>query len=101
MKSKEIIGALTLSSGWASMLFSIALYAFFWRVDNEPGAKDVPALWWGAVSFCLLGGLAFLGGNIYLVKEKAWSVFVIAWVVCIALFVGAITLSPILLFFMV
>ena len=101
MKSKEIIGALALSGGWVSMLFSIALYAFFWRADNEPGAKDVPALLWSAVSFCSLGGLAFLGGNAYLIKGRAWRALAAAWVVCMALFVGAIMLLPILLLFMV
>ena len=83
------------------MLYSIVFYALFWRVDNEPGAKDVPALWWAAVSFCLLGGLAFIGSQVYLLIQKAWIVLVIAWVVCIALLIGAISLSPILLLLMV
>lgn len=83
------------------MLLSIVFYLLFWRVDNEPGAKDIPGLLWAAISFCSLGGLAFLGGHIYLIKEKAWIVLAIAWVVCIALLVGAISLLPILLFLMV
>ena len=101
MKIKEIIGALTLSGGWASMLFSVALYALFWRVDNEPGAKDFPALWWGALSFCSLGGLAFLAGNMYLLIKKAWVALAVAWVLCIVILFGAISLSPILLLLMV
>jgi len=101
MNVKRGISGAILLSGWGSMLLSIVFYLFFWRVDNEPGAKDVPALLWAAISFCSLGGLAFLGGNIYLIKERSWMVLVVAWVVCIALLVGAISLSPILLLFMV
>ncbi|HSM70832.1 MAG TPA: hypothetical protein VK851_04755 [Anaerolineales bacterium] len=101
MNVKRVVSGAILLSGWSSMLLSIVFYLFFWRVDNEPGAKDVPALLWAAISFCSLGGLEFLGGNIYLIKEKSWMVLVVALVVCIALLVGAISLSPILLLFMV
>ena len=101
MKPKEIFSGLLMAGGWISMLLSIVFYLLFWRVDNEPGAKDIPGLLWAAISFCSLGGLAFLGGHIYLIKEKAWIVLAIAWVVCIALLVGAISLLPILLFLMV
>ena len=83
------------------MVFSAAVYLLFWRVDNEPGAKAVPGLLWAAISFCSLGGLSFLGGHIYLIKEKAWLPLLIAWGLCVALLVGAITLSPILLLLMV
>lgn len=101
MKPKEIISGLFLAGGWGSLLLSIVFYLFFWRVDNEPGAKDVPGLLWAAISFCSLGGLAFLGSSIYLIIKKAWVVLVVAWVVCIALLVGAVSLSLILLLFMV
>jgi len=101
MKPKEILSGLFMAGGWTSMLLSVVFYLLFWRVDNEPGAKDIPGLLWAAISFCSLGGLAFLGSHIYLIKEKAWIVLVIAWVVCIALLVGAISLLPILLFLMV
>lgn len=101
MKPKEILSGLTLSGGWLFMLVSLVFYAFFWRVDNEPGAKDFPQLLWAAIFFCSIGGLAFLGGHIYLIKEKAWWVLVGAWAICIALLVGAISLAPILLLFMV
>ncbi len=87
--------------GWGGMLLSVAVYLFFWRVDNEPGAKAVPALLWTAVSLCSLGGLAFLGGHILLIIKKAWLPLGIGWVLCIALLIGAIALSPILLLFMV
>lgn len=101
MKNKELFGGLLLSGGWGLMLCSIVFYLFFWRVDNEPGAKDVPVLLWAAILFCSLGGLTFLGSNIYLTTKKAWMVLVIAWVVCAVLLVGAVSLSPILLLFMV
>ena len=39
---KEIGGVLFLSGGWVSMLLSVVFYLFFWRVDNEPGAKALP-----------------------------------------------------------
>ena len=98
---KHLFGAFLLSSGWGAMLASIALYMLFWRVDNEPGAKDVPGLLWAAVSFCSLGGLVFVGSHIYLIIEKAWLLIFIAWGLCIALLVGAVSLSPILLLLMV
>lgn len=101
MKPKEILSGFVVAGGWGSMLLSIVFYALFWRVDNEPGAKDVPALLWAAISFCSLGGLALLGGNIYLFAKKAWLALLITWAVCVALLVGAISLSPILLLLMV
>jgi hypothetical protein len=70
-------------------------------VDNEPGAKEIPGLLWAAISFCSLGGIAFLGGHIYLIKNKAWILLFIAWGLCGALLVAAISLSPILLLLMV
>lgn len=101
MKLKDILIGFVMAGGWLSMLLSIVFYALFWRVDNEPGAKDVPALWWAAISFCSLGGLTFIGSQVYLLIQKAWIVLLIAWVVCIALLIGAISLSPILLLLMV
>ena len=101
MKPKEVLSALLIPGGWISMLTSIVLSLFFWRVDNEPGARDVPGLLWAAVSFCSLGGLAFVGGQIYLIVKKAWIVLAVAWATCIALLAGAVSLSPILLLFMV
>ena len=101
MKPKEIISGLLLSSGSGSMLFSAAVYLLFWRVDNEPGAKDVPGLLWAAIAFCSLGGLAFLAGHIYLIKQKAWTLLIIAWGLCVALLIGAVSLLPILLLLLV
>lgn len=98
---KRNLGHLVLSGGWLSMLLSIVFYLFFWRVDNEPGAKAVPWLLWTAVSLCSLGGLAFLSGNILLILKKAWLWLGISWALNIALLIGAITLAPILLLFMV
>lgn len=96
-----VLGVLLLVGGWISMLLAVPFYMFFWRVDNEPGAKDVPALLWAAISFCSLGGLSFLIGNILLLIKKAWLALGISWVLCIALLIGAAMLVPILLLFMV
>ena len=101
MKPKEIISGLFLSGGWGSMLLSIAFYMLFWRVDNEPGAKDVPGLLWSAIACCSVGGLAFLGSHIYLIVRKAWTALFISWGVCLLLLFGAVSLSPILLLLMV
>ena len=101
MKPKEILSGFLLSGGWGALLLSVAVYLLFWRVDNEPGAREIPALLWVAISFCSLGGLAFLGGHIYLIKEKAWLVLFIAWGLCAALLVAAVSLAPILLLLMV
>ncbi len=101
MKTKEILFSLLMAGGWAAMLCSIVFYALFWRVDNEPGAKDVPALLWTAVSLCSLGGLTFLGSQIYLLVNRAWLMLGVGWALCIGLLVGAISLAPILLLFMV
>ncbi|MCP5094233.1 MAG: hypothetical protein GY943_01640 [Chloroflexi bacterium] len=98
---KDILIMFLLPGGWGSMLLAIVFYLFFWRVDNEPGAKDMPGLLWTAVSFCSLGGLAFLAGNILLIMKKAWLLLGIGWAVCVALLVGAVALAPILLLFMV
>lgn len=100
-RMKEGFGVLLLSGGWGSMLLSVVFYLLFWRVDNEPGAKDVPALLWAAISACSLGGLSFLGSHIYLIMKKAWLMLGIGWVLCLALLVGAVALAPILLLFMV
>ncbi len=98
---KEIGGILFLSGGWLSMLLSLVFYLFFWRVDNEPGAKDMPWLLWTAVSLCSLGSLAFLSGNVLLMIKKAWLWLGVGWALNIALLVGAVALAPILLLFMV
>ncbi len=100
-RTKEIFGVLFLSGGWASVLLSAVFYLFFWRVDNEPGARAVPGLLWAAIAFCSLGGLAFLGGHIYLLTKRAWLMIGLGWALCLALLGGAIALAPILLLFMV
>jgi len=100
-KNKEILAGAIIAGGWLSVLISGVFYAFFWRVDNEPGARDFPGLLWAATSFCSLGGLAFLGSHIYLIIKKNWKIILIAWAICIALLVGAVSLAPILLLFMV
>ncbi len=100
-ETKNALSSILVAVGLAAMLSSIVLYMFFWRVDNEPGAKDVPALLWAAISFCSLGGLVFLGSQVYLIVNRAWLMLGISWALCIGLIVVAISLAPILLLFMV
>ncbi len=83
------------------MLLSIALYLLFWRVDNEPGARPVPGLFWAAIMFCSLGGSGFLGGHIYLITKKAWLMLGLSWAACLALLIGAIFISPVMLLLLV
>ena len=101
IKAGDVVSALLLPTGWVAMLFSIALYLLFWRVDHEPGAREVPGLLWGAISLCSLGGFVFLGSHIFLIVRRAWLWLGIAWVGCAFLLVMAVSLSPILLLFLV
>jgi hypothetical protein len=43
------VSGLLLSGEWLFILLSGVFYAFFWRVDNEPGAREFPALLWAAI----------------------------------------------------
>lgn len=90
-----------MASGWGAMLLSIVFYMFFWRVDNEPGAKEMPGLLWTAVSFLFFGGMLFIGSHIRLIMKKAWLMLGVGWVLCIILLIGAVAVSPVLLLFMV
>ncbi len=101
IEGKDILAAVTLAGGWLSILISGFVYALFWRADNEPGYSGDNSLRLVALSFCSLGGMAFLSGHIYLIIKKTWALIFISWGVCVALLVGAITLLPILLIFMV
>ncbi len=101
IEGKDILAAVTLAGGWLSILISGFVYALFWRVDNEPGYRGSSSLGLVAFSFCSLGGLAFLGGHIRLIIKKTWALIFITWGACAALLVGAITLLPVLLIFMV
>jgi hypothetical protein len=73
---------------------------FFWRVDNEPGAAKIPELLWAAICFASSGGLIFVATNLYLILQKSKAIF-IAWGICLVTGMGACSLSPILLLFMV
>jgi len=97
---KFIIGALILVIGWGLMIAAVPAYAFFWRVDNEPGAAKIPVLLWASISFLSSGGLLFLSANIYLISKRSKVIF-IAWGLCLAAAMVACSLSPVLLFFMV
>jgi hypothetical protein len=97
---KDWLGPILLLAGWISLLISGLLYPLYWRVDNEPGASGT-ALLIAALSFCSLGGLAFLGGNLLVIRKKAWWVLAIGWFLCAGLLAGALSLTPILLLLMV
>ena len=101
MQIKEALGAVGAALGWAFILASVPAYLFYWRVSNEPGAGSAWGLLITTILFLGAGGLLLIGGNIYLLFKKAWILLLVTWVVCIALLVGAVSLSPILLLFMV
>lgn len=104
MKKREILSAIGVGSGWALVLFSVAAYLLFWRVDNEPGVAAAiarPYLITAIISF-LSGSLLFLGNNLYLllVPQKK-TALLIAWVLVIGITLMACTLSPCLLILLV
>ncbi len=100
-KFTQWIFGLLMVSGWVSLTLSIVFYLFFWRVDNEPGAKDMPELLWAAIFFLVTGGLSFLSGNIGYLVHKVRKAYIISWVICAVLGTASICLSPLLLVFMV
>lgn len=101
VKAKEMAALLLLLVGWSGMLVSVAFYLLFWRVDNEPGAKDIPQLLWAAIFFLSTGGLAFLAANIYLLMRRAWKAYLIAAGGALLILLVALCLSPALLIFLV
>ncbi len=100
-ENKDVISAFMLAGGWGAMLLSVVFYLFFWRVDNEPGAKALPGLLITAVSFFTVGGLAVVVSHVRLIIRRAWLMLGVGWVLSIVLLVGAVALAPILLLFMV
>ncbi len=98
---KQILSALLLALGWAFVLLSVAVYLLFWRVDNEPGAGPATGLLTAAIAMLSVGGVSLLVNVVYLILKKAWIVIAVAGAVCVAILVGAIGLSPILLLFLV
>lgn len=101
MKLKNLTAVLVLSAGWGSLLLSVAFYLLFLRVYFEPGAIELPGLFWTAILLTILGGLAFLSGHIYLLVKKAWTWLWLAWLLCLMGLLGAFALTPVLLVFLV
>ena len=101
MKGKNLLIMFGGLISWGAMLLSVAFYLLFWRTDNEPGAKDFPELLWTAIGLVSIGGLGLVGSNLYLLIKKAWAEFFIGCGLYVALLIGAISLSPILLLFLV
>jgi len=97
---KNIQAATIMLISWLLLSAAIPTYAFFWRVDNEPGAKKIPELLWAAVCFLSSGGLLFISTNIYLIIQRSKLIF-ITWGLCLIITIMACSLSPVLLLFMV
>ena len=99
--SYEKAAAIVMACGWASGLLSVAFYLLFWRVDNEPGAIKAPELLYASLAFLAAGGLAFVGGNVYLLARNAWKAYRNAWLLCAVFLILAIIGSPLLLILLV
>lgn len=99
-QTKLVFAAILLVLGWVLIISAVPAYAFFWRVDNEPGARKIPELFWAAVCLLSAGGITFLVANVYLLGQKSKLIF-IAWGLCLFAGMAACSLSPILLLFMV
>jgi len=97
----EIWAVFLLPAGWGAMLAAIAFYLLFWRVDNEPGAKDIPSLLWTAVILGISGNVTFVAAHIYLIKHRAWLMLGIAWVLGLVVLAGAVALAPMVLIMLV
>ena len=98
---KEILSAILVVGGWGVILLSIVPYLLHWRVANEPGYSSDPKLLRAIYCFSSLGGLVFIGSQIYLLIKRAWIWFIVAWLLCFGELIIAISLSPILLLFLV
>lgn len=98
--SKVLIATLLLPGGLILFYLSLAFYTLSWRVSNEPGFSTAWELLIPAIGFCGMGGLIFLGSNIYLFMRRTKLIF-LAWALCIPVTIGAASLAPILVLFMV
>ncbi len=101
MRAKDKVAVFCQVIGWATILLSIALYLLFWRVEYEPGAMKIPEILQASQAFLITGGLAFAGGNVYLLIRKAWKIYRVAWTLCGLILLLAILCSPALLVLLV
>jgi len=97
---KVIIATLLLVGGLIMIYLSGVFFAFNWRVANEPGFTTVWGLLIPAIFLCGVGGLLFVGAHVYLFIRRSKLIF-LAWGVCVVVTIGAVSLAPILLLFMV
>jgi hypothetical protein len=97
---KVIIAMLAMVGGLIMIYISLVFYAFNWRVANEPGYSTMWGLLIPAIAFCGIGGLVFLWSNIYLLIRRSVLIF-LAWALCVLVTIGAASLAPFLLLFMV
>ena len=98
--AKVIIASFFPPGSLILIYLSLALYAFNWRVSNEPGYDTAWGLLLPAIAFCGLGGLLFIGSHVYLFIRRS-KLILLAWGLCIVVTIGAASLAPILLLFMV
>ena len=98
---KVAIATTLIAGGLIFVYLSFIFYALNWRVANEPGYDTVWYLLAPAIALSAVGGLAFLGGHIYILLRRAWLMLPVAWALCIVITVSAASLAPILLLFMV
>lgn len=102
MTKQEILSAAGVVLGWTCILLAAGTYLLFWRVDNEPGYRgDATGMLLAAILLAGSGGLSFLFCNIYLITKRYKFGFLIAWLLVIVISIGAISVAPILLLFLV
>lgn len=76
---KGALCALGVALGWAFALASVAFFLFYWRVANETGARSAQDWLLAAIFLLSTGVAAFVGGHIYLIKNKSrW--LIVAWI---------------------
>jgi hypothetical protein len=100
LDAKEIIAILLLPGGLILIYLSFVFFAFNWRVSNEPGFGTAWGLLITAIVLCVTGLVIFIGSHIFLIMRQ-WKLIFLAWVLCIVVTIGAVSLIPILLLFMV
>jgi hypothetical protein len=64
---------------WFSLLLSLSLTMFYWRVANEPGAKDTPELTTAAI-LCFFIGLVGTVVLNYLFMKKNRNGLTYLWI---------------------
>ena len=98
--AKEIIAILLIPGGLALSYLALVFFAFNWRVSNEPGFDTAWGLLLTGIALCGVGGVVLIGAHVFLIMRQ-WKLVLIAWVLCVVVTIGAVSLAPILLLFIV